>query len=255
MDTKKDKRTRNWAMIVYPDSAPENWREILGELHIPWVASPLHNKDKNPDGTLKKPHWHVILTFENKKAYHQIKEITDKLNAPIPQPCESLRGYVRYLVHTDNPEKYQYDRSKIENHGVDDIDKYFETISSQREILKEIVIFINDNKITKVKELSEYAIAQHKDDWFDVISRKNTYFLRTLCDDMYQQLKQEDKEKAEAATEAETLREMDSDDSPANKMERALKAKNMAKRGYTRREIADTLGVSERTVRRFITGK
>ncbi|HDT7711324.1 TPA: replication protein, partial [Enterococcus faecium] len=49
----KDERTRNWTFVVYPESAPENWREFLDELHVPWVESPLHDKDVNPDGELK----------------------------------------------------------------------------------------------------------------------------------------------------------------------------------------------------------
>ena len=42
-------RTRSWTFIVYPDSAPENWRSILDEDHIQWIESPLHDKDLNAD--------------------------------------------------------------------------------------------------------------------------------------------------------------------------------------------------------------
>ena len=35
-------RTRNWTVVLYPESAPENWRDILDALHIEWVESPLH---------------------------------------------------------------------------------------------------------------------------------------------------------------------------------------------------------------------
>ena len=28
-------RTRNYATIVYPESAPANWQEILADMHIP----------------------------------------------------------------------------------------------------------------------------------------------------------------------------------------------------------------------------
>ncbi|MDF9661329.1 Rep family protein, partial [Bacillus cereus] len=44
----KDERTRNWTFIVYPESTPENWREIINDLHTPWIESPLHDKDVNP---------------------------------------------------------------------------------------------------------------------------------------------------------------------------------------------------------------
>ena len=50
----KDKRTRNWMIIVYPDSAPERWEDILDEMHIAWACSPLHDKDVNADGTPKR---------------------------------------------------------------------------------------------------------------------------------------------------------------------------------------------------------
>lgn len=43
----KDGRARAWTFIVYPDSAPENWRDILDSKCIPWVESPLHDPDPN----------------------------------------------------------------------------------------------------------------------------------------------------------------------------------------------------------------
>ncbi|MDF9633724.1 Rep family protein, partial [Bacillus cereus] len=81
----KDERTRNWTFIVYPESTPENWREIINDLHTPWIESPLHDKDVNPDGEIKKPHWHVTMMFSNKKSYEQIREITFQLRSPNPQ--------------------------------------------------------------------------------------------------------------------------------------------------------------------------
>ena len=44
------KRGRNWAIIVYTDSAPEDWEDIIKK--EPVVISPLHDKDVNPDGEL-----------------------------------------------------------------------------------------------------------------------------------------------------------------------------------------------------------
>lgn len=66
MEKSKDQRARMWTFVVYPESAPENWRDILSDYHIPWVESPLHDKDVNPDGEVKKAHWHIILFFDGK---------------------------------------------------------------------------------------------------------------------------------------------------------------------------------------------
>ena len=52
---------RDWTFIVYPESTPKNWRDILDETHMRWVESPLHDKDVNPDGELKKEHYHILL--------------------------------------------------------------------------------------------------------------------------------------------------------------------------------------------------
>ena len=51
----KSSRTRNWTVVVYPESAPENWREYMDELQIEWVESPLHEFDTNATGEVKKP--------------------------------------------------------------------------------------------------------------------------------------------------------------------------------------------------------
>ena len=65
--TDKDKkvkiRKRNWAFVAYPESLPGDWQEILTQTGLPIAISPLHDKDENPDGTKKKPHYHVILVY------------------------------------------------------------------------------------------------------------------------------------------------------------------------------------------------
>ena len=101
---------RSWAFVMYPDSMPENWQEIITELGLPMAISPLHDKDINPTGEQKKPHYHVICYYENSTTYNNVKtNVCDRLNATIPQKLESIRGMFRYHIHLDNPEKYQYD--------------------------------------------------------------------------------------------------------------------------------------------------
>lgn len=43
-------RTRNFATVVYPESAPENWERILEEHCVPAFISPLHDKDIDAEG-------------------------------------------------------------------------------------------------------------------------------------------------------------------------------------------------------------
>ena len=76
-----DTRKRNFVTIIYPESAPENFKEIIGDWHIPAFLSPLHDKDVNPDGEKKKPHYHLMLMFRGKKSLDQVKEIIKEVNA------------------------------------------------------------------------------------------------------------------------------------------------------------------------------
>ena len=45
-----DGRSQIWAFIVYPESLPDNWLDILRDLHTIGAISPLHDGDYNPTG-------------------------------------------------------------------------------------------------------------------------------------------------------------------------------------------------------------
>ena len=64
----KNERYRNWSWIVYPESAPENWRTLLDETGEKWIESPLHDRDINETtNEIKKAHWHIIISFGKKE--------------------------------------------------------------------------------------------------------------------------------------------------------------------------------------------
>lgn len=173
---KKDKRYLNWTFVTYPDSAPSNWRDILNDMHIPYAISPLHDKDISGDGLPKKPHYHVILAFETVKSYSQIKEITDQINAPIPQAVNSLVGTTRYLTHMDDPNKAQYDKEDIVTGGNFPLsDLLARSATDKKAIVKEIYQFIQDNDITEYHDIVDYAFANNED-WFDVLINGYTLF-------------------------------------------------------------------------------
>jgi hypothetical protein len=114
-------RTRNWVCAIYPESAPDNWRDIINEQHIQWVESPLHDKDIDGEGEPKKAHWHILLLYRGVKTFEQVRELTDSVNAPPPQKCHDTRGTVRYMSHQDDPKKYQYDKNAVVAHGGADL--------------------------------------------------------------------------------------------------------------------------------------
>lgn len=169
--TRGHDRTRIWVSVIYPDSAPENWRDILDEHHFEWAESPLHDMDVNPGtGEVKKPHWHIVLAFDGPKSYEQVCAILEPLNGPIPQRCHALKGAVRYFCHLDNPDKAQYPVSAIVGHGGFDVTLALAPTSSQRyALIAEMQEFVREARITEIQDLMDYAREKRFEDWFPLL--------------------------------------------------------------------------------------
>lgn len=178
MKKDKNQRSRNWSFIIYPESVVENWKEILEKLYLPTAISPLHDKDINPDGSSKKPHYHILLMFRGVKSYNQILEITEQLNATIPQLVHSAKGLVRYMAHLDNPDKAQYEISDIESLGGIDLSELLKPSSQDRySMIREMLQFINDNQIVEFEDILYYAMNQKFDTWFPLLCDNSAYVI------------------------------------------------------------------------------
>ena len=169
--TKKvDSRYRNWATIVYPESAPDNWLGVVSDLKIQCFVSPLHDSDLNPTGEPKKPHYHVLLLYEGKKSFEQISETVKSFGGVTPEPIQSARGYARYLCHLDNPEKHQYSQEDVKSYGGADYSHLIGLQTDKYKGVREMISFCMDNGIVMYSDLLEYSMV-HRPDWF-----------RLLCD-------------------------------------------------------------------------
>ena len=149
-EKKSSVKKRNWAFVVYPESAPSDWREQLQLTGLQCAVSPLHDKDMNADNTPKKAHWHVIACYSGPTSYNIVQKLTEQLNAPIPQALEQIRGYYRYLTHKDNPEKVQYSELKITTINGFNIADFVELSKSEIvEIKRKLQRFIRDENIVE----------------------------------------------------------------------------------------------------------
>lgn len=171
-----DSRSRSWTFVLYEDSAPSDWVDILDSDHLEWVESPWHDKDKNANGEPKKKHKHILLLYPGKKSYEQIKEITDKLCCPIPQRCHNAKATVRYMAHLDNPEKAQYSPSDIIGHGGVDLADLLRPSSSERyTLIAEMISFVKENAVFEFQDLMDYAKDYRFDDWFPLLCDNSAY--------------------------------------------------------------------------------
>ncbi len=179
---------RDWTFLVYPESAPKNWRDVLNATHMRWIESPLHDKDVNPDGSKKKPHWHIMLSADGPITEKRINQIIKPLNGPIPQKVGSSIGMVRYFIHLDNPEKHQYPMDEIKGHNGADVGSYFQlTQTSRLNIMKDIIKFIYDNNVDNFSDFLMYCISEKgNDDWFEVAIDRNTLAINKMIDGIWQ---------------------------------------------------------------------
>lgn len=149
-------RTRNWISILYPESAVSNWEDILLESCVPAIVSPLHDKDINPDGEPKKPHYHVMLLFNGPKNQLQAQAIFDSIGAINCQPAIDTKAQLRYFIHKDNPEKYQYKADDVRNYGGADWSDLVATSADMFQNISEIQDYIRSSHILSYADLCDY---------------------------------------------------------------------------------------------------
>ena len=187
-------KERYWTFVLYPESAPENWKEELQKLGLGVAISPLHDKDINPIGELKKPHFHILLCFNGPTTYNKVLSITDSLNSTIPQRVLSCKGIIRYFTHEDNPEKYHYNSDDIITLNGLDLKSFTDlTITQVLHIKKDIIRIINDNNINSYFTLVNlYAYDSSMKDYFLVVS-SNTLFFSNYIKSKKEYLKDENR--------------------------------------------------------------
>jgi hypothetical protein len=169
-------KKRNWAFVLYPESAPADWLERLQLTGLQCAVSPLHDCDLNPTGEPKKAHYHIILCYSGPTSYNVVKQLTDGLNQPIPQALEQVRGYYRYLTHKDNPEKAQYNDNEIKTINGFNISDYVELTKSEvievKKSLQQLIIHLD---LFEYSDFMDYLLENDLSLEYDVAS-SNTYF-------------------------------------------------------------------------------
>lgn len=184
-------KSRYWTFIAYPESVEKNWINILEETGLQFAVSPLHDKDiekcltpedfkkenlieiKGEKYYYKKPHWHILVSYDGPKTYKSFKEeVCDKVKGTIPKKVESVRGMYAYLTHKNNPEKAQYKQEDVKEFN----DFRLELTTTETTIIKKKICQIIQNlKIKEYCDLLDYFEDIGDNDYWEIASN-HTYF-------------------------------------------------------------------------------
>ena len=156
MTQKKEQRSNKWAFLLYKESAPEDYLEVLDELHVPYVLSPWHDKDVNKTtGEFKKAHKHGALFFESLKSYSQVSDLlSEKLNTPAHvEVVMSPKGMYDYFIHAENPDKTHYNIEEIESGCGFELDKFL--TENNPDFLKQIYEVMRDSGLREFADFTD----------------------------------------------------------------------------------------------------
>lgn len=175
-----NQKGRAWAFVMYPESMPQNYYELLEQTGLPFALSPLHDKDLDPTGEPKKSHYHVICYYDNTTTKKNVKEnVCDLVNGTVPIKLESMRGMYRYHLHLDNPDKHQYDDRDRTFINCFEVAKVAELTSTEvSKLIKELQCLICDNDITEYSDLMDLLLHDDLINMYDV-AQKHTIFINT----------------------------------------------------------------------------
>jgi transposase len=184
-----------WCFIVYPESAPSEWKKMLIALGCELAISPLHDKDEwthdSPEvideetGEIleekgsrykahgrKKAHYHNIIKFDRTISFKEANKIVrDITNGPYLQKCLSLKGQYEYFIHLNNPDKYPYEKDEIERYNGFIVEA---TATDRIIMIDEIGRVIRAEKFTTIEQVRQHYEGQYE--YINVISLKCYYF-------------------------------------------------------------------------------
>lgn len=152
-----NKRCRNIELIIYTKDMLDLKIDILEFNNIDY-AYILHDKDIDDNGNLKKPHYHLRIFHNTQKTITAWSDLLGVKNNEI-QVLENKRRAIRYLIHLDSPNKYQYNMLDIvTNMGI--IDNYFneDKISEESSIVFIFDYIESIQGYIYLKEVKEYVL-------------------------------------------------------------------------------------------------
>lgn len=178
------KNTKSWTFILYPESCTSDWRLGLEASKKGFMISPLHDKDIDKDGNLKKAHYHVVVSDPRGMSYNTASKISARIGGVRPEAVISQKGMMEYMTHKGHEEKYQYKESEVVyGNGLSE-----ETFVEDNEVddTVNLFLYIASKGFTEYSDLIDDLVAdEDKRELFDCAVKKayavQTYLRSVGC--------------------------------------------------------------------------
>lgn len=122
------KKGRYFGLLLYPDSDSYDCDAILYDCmgYFNECSYILHDSDFDGNGEVKKPHYHVVCKKSSSVNLSTIVNRYSKMGVlgNFVYIITSYKQQLRYLIHLDDSEKFQYSVDNIKSNVID-LNKYF----------------------------------------------------------------------------------------------------------------------------------
>lgn len=127
-----------------------------------------HDKDVDSDGQLLKPHYHILIKWLKSK---HVKNILNAFGLSLSQfinsdekPVQAVKDVslvLQYLIHKNNPEKYQYSKDEIISYGYEldyHLQKHYDSEYSRSLELQKLYEFVASKDCQSLDDLFIFAV-------------------------------------------------------------------------------------------------
>lgn len=153
------KKGRRWGIILWTDNSVHMEALDFIKHNYKNYIYILHDRDIKEDNTLKKAHYHVLLYFPNQKSLSALKNQL-KLNDSDFYEIKSMSGQLRYLIHFDDDDKYQYSKDDVfgTRFMLEKFNLSIKNLRSETEESSAIVEFIFDDGVFTLYQVFQFVI-------------------------------------------------------------------------------------------------
>ena len=139
-----ENRFRLFCLVLYKESDSYSFSEVIKNIKsYKYYAYCCHDSDLDDTGIPKKIHYHFVIKLDNAST---IDALSKKIGVPknYIQNIRNERAFIRYLIHFDDDDKFQYnlDDIVVSRSYKRYVSKCFDDKETEEEIIDKIYEYI-----------------------------------------------------------------------------------------------------------------